>query len=802
MSHESKSDFPSQKKSLAQKNKQWRKNCVDAGENSCLFINDGIRKSYRNKRINYDLYSDILDQSDIEQVCNPLGVLGMEAPAKVQNYPICNPKIDLLVGEAINRKFDWKVRVLNDDAISQKEVELKEQFSKMMQSHLQDQNLTEDKMQEELKRFSNYANYEYQDLREVTSTRILQYLTKHLRMDYKWSKGLKDAFICAEEIYQVDIVAGEPVFNRLNPLNVATARSGDSPYIEDSDVITITGYHSPGKIIDDYHEYLTPAQVTQIEQGSGRTTGSSKGLDIGRKSDLALNVDDAIDLALLENNLDYGSPFDKDGNIRVSKVYWKSLRKMLKVKFYDEFGDEQYELFDETYKVKEDKGEEAEILWVNEWWEGHKIGGGSSDVDDESAIYVRMQPRPLQFRSLENPSKCYPGIIGTIYNTNDNVGVSLMDRMKPYQYLYNILAYNTELAIAKNKGKIMRLDLAQIPENWDVDKWMSFAQGMSIGVYDSFKEGNKGASQGKLAGGMSAQSPVIDMEMGNTIQLYMNMMSFIKQEMGEIAGVDRSRQGQIQAREAVGNVERSMTQSSHITEYWFLEHDQLKIRCLEALLETAKFAWRDKKNKKVQYVLDEGSTVILNIDVQKVNECEYGLNINNSSNNAELLNSMKQLAHASIQNGILNFSQLIDIFSTDSMASIRRKIQKSEVEKEQRDAEQAKQAEKMQEQQIAAAAQAAEKERAFKREEWDREDARTKAELETKLEIERMRQDNVEGKHFDGGDSESTLESLKLQAEKIDKDYKAKEDDLREKIRHNKATEEISRSKKSSTEKK
>ena len=186
----------------------------------------------------------------------------------------------------------------------------------------------------------------------------------------------------------------------------------------------------------------------------------------------------------------------------------------------------------------------SKVLWVNEWWEGHKIGGSSTQGDDR-AIYVRMQPRPIQFRNMENPSKCSPGVIGTIYQTNDNGSVSLMDRMKPYQYMYNVLMYNTELAIAKNYGKIMALDLAKVPENWKIDQWLSFAQGMNLAVHDSFKEGNKGAATGKLAGSQQASQPVIDMEMGNTIQLYISMLSYIKQELGEVAGVSAQRQGQI-----------------------------------------------------------------------------------------------------------------------------------------------------------------------------------------------------------------------------------------------------------------
>lgn len=786
--------FPSQKKSTASKTKKWRQECVNGAEALAIWGNDTLRQSYYNKKINFDLYSDILDQADIERVCNPHKLGGLTSPAKMQNYPICNPKIDLLVGESIKRRFDFRVRVINADGISEKEEELKQKLIQIITEDIKDEASTEEEMAEKMKKFQNYVDFDYQSARERVGTQILTYLYKHLRLDNLFAKGFKNALISAEEAYLIDIIAGEPVVKILNVLNVNTVRSGESNKIEDADIITISGYMSPGQIIDEYHDELESKDISRIENDMVGNSSAESAIDIGNKPDLALKLDDTINVAFLENDTSYGATFDGSGNIRVVKAYWKSMRKIKKVKSINEEGEYEYSFQDENYTIDTDKGEEETILWVSEWWEGHKIGGGVGDSNDIDAIYVRMQPKKVQYRSMENPSKCHPGIVGTIYNTNSNIGVSLMDRMKPYQYLYNILAYNTELMIAKNKGKIMRLGIHEIPEGWKIDKWLSMADSMNIAVYDAFKEGNKGAAQGKMAGAMNAQAPVIDMEMGNSIQLYMNMMSYIKQELGEIAGVSASRQGQISTREAVGNVEREVAQSSHITEYWFMEHDQVKLRVLECLLQTAKYAWKDKQNKKIQYVLDDGASVMLNLDGTDFMDSEYGLLITDGAGSHELMQSMKQLAHAGIQNGILNYTQLIDIFSTESISSIRKKLTRSENEKLQRDQQNEERQQKMQQEAMAAQAEEAEKAREFVREEWDREDARLEKELETKITVESMRQDNEDSRYYDGGnDSTDTtsLESLRLQADKINKDYNLKRESQKETVRHNKKTEEM-----------
>lgn len=721
--------FPSQKKNSSEKGKSWRKDCINGAENLVLFADDFLRKSKKNKMINYNLYSDILDASDMKKIIDPLGLDSTFTPAKMQNYPIINPRIDLLFGEENKRKFEWRVRVINDDAISSKEKQLSEQLSQIIVEFYKKGSYNEEELNKRLEDFQKYKTYEFQDIREQTGTWILKHLYEKQGMKAKWDQGFKDALIGAEEIYQWDIIAGEPVFIKHNPLNVYTQRSGESNRVEDSEIIVIDSYYPPGKIIDEYHEYLTSADVTKIEDlaKNGTPANNYPDLIIDAK-ELSAKIDTTVfELGVNE----VSSPIDLNGNIRVLKVYWKSMRKMKKVKFFDEFGEEQYEIMPENYQINKDAGEEEKLLWFSEWWEGHKIGGSLNSLGEEG-IYVKMQPRPVQFRSMENPSKCHPGIIGTIYNTNDNKAMSLMDRMRPYQYMYNSLMYNTELAIATNWGKIMRMPLHEIPAGWEVDKWISYAKYMKIAPVDMFNEGTKGASLGKIAGAMNQNAPVIDMEMGNTIQMYMNLMAYIKQEVGEIAGVSAQRQGQVSSNELVGNVERAVSQSSHITEYWFAEHADVKRRTLEIGLETAKIAWKNSKNRKLQFVLDDMSTHMVTINGEDIREIDFDIAITDGGVDGQILQELKGLAHAGIQNDKLNFSQLMDIYTTDSLSSIRRKIEKSEIDKLARDQKAQEQQAQMQEQALKAQAEEKQKDR-------DHDFAKIDKELDKAITLEQLK---------------------------------------------------------------
>lgn len=746
--------FPSQKKPLSLKTEQWKKDCIDGAEALAIFRDEGLRKSYRTKRINYNLYSDILDQDDIRQMIDPMNLSNSYSPARAQNYPIANPKIDLLCGEETKRNFDWRLRSVNEDAISEKEKHLNDRLTQVIVEQIKAEAIDEEDLKKRLSEFEHYKNYTYQDKAEVAGTWILRHLWEEQRMKQKFDKGFKDALIAGEEIYQWDIIAGQPVLIKHNPLNVHTVRSGESPFIEDSEIIVIDSYYPPGKIIDEYNEYLTDKQIDQIEEKSLKISGSGSSEHPDLMLDRRDMLDEVIDTAVLESGLnEYASPFDENGNIRVLKVYWKTMRKMQKIKYYDNNGDEQYELMPEQYKANKDLGEESTTLWISEWMEGHKIGAGYSS--DDCIGYVKMQVRPVQFRRMENPSICSPGIIGTIYNTNDNVSMSLMDRMKPYQYMYNVLMYQVELMLATNWGKILKMNVAEIPDGWDVEKWLHYGKYLKVVPYDPFKEGKKGAALGKIAGNLTSSNanPVIDMSQGNAIQLYISMMEHIKNELGEIAGVSRAREGQISPSSTSGNVQREIIQSSHTTEYYFAEHADVKKRVMIAGLDTAKIAWQNSKTKKLQYVSDDMATQLINISMEDIASIDFDMFVSNSREDAELRENLKQLAHAGIQNDKVNFTQLIDIFTSPSLSSIRRKLEKGEAEKAERDQKQSEQAERIQQQQIQAAKEA--KERDY---EHDRE-------MET-----------IKGQNA------ATLESLKSQLNNINKGFDVDKDGIRDDV--------------------
>lgn len=663
---------PVQRLPFRSKTKEWRKTNLDWADKHSFYHNESVRKGLRNKIINLNLYNGIVDIRDLTDVVNPFQMDASFIPDNIPHHPIVVPKINLLLGEEMKRRFDWRVMVTNHDAVSSKEEAKKTALMQKMTEYIQS-NYPEEELEKKFKELEDYMQYDWQDLRERMANQILRHYWIEQEFDQIFNKGFADALIMAEEIYQVDILHNEPVLEKLNPLKVHAVRSGNSDRIEDSSILILEDHWSTGKIIDYFHDELKPEEIDYILEYSTTKSGHSYTDDDNNHvllRDKAENTDlfnSLLGIAEINGHYFSSDYTDENGNVRVLRVYWKSLKKIKKVKYYSEDGEIEYKIRSEEYILQKELGEESTDLWVNEWWEGTKIG---------KDIYLKMVPRKIQYNKINNPSYCHPGIIGQIYNTNQGKAVSIIDRAKNYQYMYDVIWDRLNKAIATNYGKIFELDLAKVPDNWEIEKWLHFAIVNKIAVIDSFKEGSQGASTGKLAGGFNTTGRAIDMETGSYIQQHIQLLEFIKMEMGEIVGITKQREGAIHQNETASGVERSVNQSSHITEYWFSNHEKVKLRVLTAFLETAKIALRGN-NKKVQYILDDQSIQMLNIDGNEFAEADYGLAATSSSKGAELEQMLKSSAQAFMQNGG-GLSTIMDIYFSPSLSDMRRKLEKKE----------------------------------------------------------------------------------------------------------------------------
>lgn len=707
------STFPKQNISYKQKTKKWREECVlwAAGRSFTNF--NPVRSTMVNKKINYDLMSGIVHMDDIKVILNPKKLEFISIPETIQHYPVINTRIETLIGEMSALPFDYRVVVTNPNALSEMEEAKKMAIQQSIQQTIQETVDSDEEFQERMAKQADYFNYEYQDFREVRCNQLLSHYSKEYNIPLICANGFRDLLVTGEEVYKCDIVGGEPTFERVNNCKLSVWGTGTSNKIEDADIIIYEDYLSPGQIVDRYHEYLSQSDINFIESG-GRGTAThpadTYGLLLPEEARM-LAGDDLISRIFGGSYDSNGlAPFDTAGNIRVMQVYWKSKRKILKVKQYNvESGEEEFDLFPETYKPDEDAGEEiVQTMWVNQAWQGTLIGGYTLDETSNSdnvttqGLVINVRPCPVQFNSMSNPSKCHFGFIGTVANMNDDKPYSLVDKMKPMAYMYDVIMYNLLDAISTNFGSILEMDIDTIPEGWDVARWFAYAKNYHLSIKSSAKMGT-GEAAGKLIAAVpNAGNKVLDTPVGDYIQQLLNLLDWITTTMSELVGITRQRVGNVQNRETKGGIERSVIQSSYVTKWLFDVHQDTIKRALECFLEVAKIAMRGK-NKKFNYITSDQVMKILEIDGDEFAECDYGLVVDNSQSTNMNIENINSLALASAQNGSIDLSAYMRIMqNTLSLAEKVRIIERSEQQRQEQAQQQQQQQLQIQQQEIQA----------------------------------------------------------------------------------------------------
>ena len=688
--------FPLQRLPMSKKTQDWKEACVDyiAGHSQGSSRDGNNRSRKEEMQTYYDLYNSIYSEKDLKYVTNPFKQQD-GFPAMAQDYNIIKPKIDLLLGEETKRPFNFRVVHTSDIATSEIQDKAKQMIVDYIQATIMSKLGPEEqaRYQEALQsgeimtpeQIQKYISKDYKDIAEITAYHSLNYLKNKLNITHEFFKGWKDALIGGEEIYYVGIVNGEPCLQRINPIYFDyDSDTSDLEFIHEAQWCCYEMIMSLTEVYDRLYDKMSEKQLNELldmmdDRSKGGVTPEV------RKTSL-----DYPHIKTHSINGFSSNPFEEADNIHVWHCCWKSLKKIGFVNIINpETGmPEEYQV-DETYK---ETGNELDVewKWIIEVWEGYRIG---------QDLYVGIQPVEYQHISADNPNAQRLPYTGVIYNNTNSRPRSLVSMMKPLQYMYIVLWYRLELAMARDKGKVVTMDITQIPKsmNIDVAKWMHYLSALGVNFVNPYEEGwdIPGREGGKPS--QFNQISALDLTMANTIDQYINLMDKIESMLSEISGVSKQREGSISSNELVGNVERSVVQSAHITEPWFWVHNQVKKECLTMLLDTAKHAWKDNKTN-IQYVLDDATRAFLTLSDDFFYE-DMDIFVEDTTKNQQQIEALKNLMQPAMQNGA-SLLDIAEIITMDNVTMIRSKLE--EIEQKRMEQQQAmEQAQAEREQQMA-----------------------------------------------------------------------------------------------------
>lgn len=687
--------FPLQRLPMSKKTQDWKESCVDyiIGHSQGGSRNGNTRTRKEEMQTYYDLYNSIYNEKDLKYVTNPFKQQD-GFPAMAQDYNIIKPKIDLLLGEETKRPFNFKIVRTSDIATSEMQDKAKQMLIDYIQATIMSRLGPEeqDRYQEALQsgevmppeQIQKYMSKDYKDIAEITAYHSLNYLKNKLNITHEFYKGWKDALVGGEEIYYVGIVNGEPHLERINPIYFDyDTDTSDLEFIHEAQWCCYEMIMSVTEVYDRLYDKMSEKQLNDLLD---MMDDSSKG---GITPEVRKTSLDYPHIKTHSINGFAANPFEESNNVHVWHCCWKSLKKIGFVTIINpETGmPEDYQV-DETYKVT---GNEINVewRWIIEVWEGYRIG---------EDLYVGIEPLEYQHVSADNPNSQRLPYTGVIYNNTNSRPRSLVSMMKPLQYMYIVLWYRLELAMARDKGKVVTMDITQIPKsmNIDVAKWMHYLSALGVNFVNPYEEGwdIPGREGGKPS--QFNQISALDLTMANTIDQYINLMDKIESMLSEISGVSKQREGSIASNELVGNVERSVVQSAHITEPWFWTHNQVKKECITMLLDTAKYAWKDNKTY-IQYVLDDATRTFLTLSDDFFYE-DYDIFVEDTTKNQQQIEALRNLMQPAMQNGA-NLLDIAEIITMDNVTMIKNKLEEIE-QKRMEQQQQMEQAQAEREQQL------------------------------------------------------------------------------------------------------
>lgn len=661
------------------KDKKWQKETVEyyiqRSYNNC----NTRRKSFNEMRHNRNVFNSVMNYNILKEGLDPLGVIedSENVDFPYQFYNIIEQPILTLLGEELRRPYDVKAFAINPEAINEKDKIFFTQLRQYIEGLGQRQDLPEDILREDLERMERWKKEDLQSAHEKMVNQILQAFLHDPNINFKdkSNKAFQDQQIIAEAVMRVGREGKDPQLYNVDSENFFVYGLGDSCHIEDGSAWIEWCWYSKERILQEFSEELVEKDVKDIY--SHRYSSPAIVLptplatsDEVTRNDLP-NVSQYIpvdsDLTYMDNTFSNSRFVDQYGNIRVIRVQWITPKKVGYLTTFDqETGEPIYTFVDETYKPDASLGETIKWIYVEELWEGIKIG-------DEK--YIRVQPCDIQLRSMSNPAKVRPLYVGVIRAYNGNMARSRLDMALQLQNDYNIWSNKLRDLWTKNLGKLAIIDASKIPSTMKTEEWFVWLRRFGLVFENPFEEHKKRPEL--IAGNMQQGHKMIDLSLATEINQAIQYLQYIQQEVNRIMAVPDPRQGNMTGNEGLGVSQQAIISSNSQTEIDFSTHDYLRARLLEVLVEYTKFLWKDEKGKR-QYLLDDLSNYILDVDGSLLMEAEYGVRITNTGKAVEMNTILKSLIHPAMQNGTTTLVDAAKALLADSPSNMLKMLESSE----------------------------------------------------------------------------------------------------------------------------
>jgi hypothetical protein len=721
--------FPDQFKTEKEKqDESWIKNTMD------YFANKSYAEYVRNRDTfvkNYDLVKGILRMEDfyqdVPEVKSFTDMLtqNLDLPAYVKMYSIITTPLNELIGEISKRPDAFRVKAFDDDSKSEElefktgilqEYVINQAKQKILEkAAIAGEQLEEDKVQEMTMEQVQDELDSYTSVAEKWANHILTCQKADFVLKEKSEDAFRDMLISAREFYHIYEDNSKVGYNIevANPKNTWFLSTPDRKYVSDP-TGRAQGAYAAGTVqvmelseiiesipditkdeIDHLRSSLQDYGLINVRESNLGNPDAGNGIDSVQydtydplvlqtrmmiESEMKQNDDGLQDfLGLTSNVSSFGYKYV------VVRAYWISKKKIGKLIYLDEMGNEQSTLVDEYYKSGTMPTQiSLEWGWINEWYQGIKIGPD---------IY-HIKP----FKLLN-----YCPIIGIVHEVKNTEAKSLVDMMKPFQVLYNVCMNQLYKLLEKEVGKVYLTSIRHIPIPKDgdaqdaLDVWEMEARNRGVMFIDDSPENLKSPSSFN-------QFRDIDLTRTQEIQSRYNLAMQLKQECWELVGMSKQRLGSISASETATGTNTAITQSYSQTEPLFVAHEYVLGQLYQAIIDASLYIESKKPQSTISYITSEGESAFVQVNGDDLKFRDLKVFLTNRPEDQKMFNELRGLSQAVLQNGG-SLHDIIELYSTNSVRQMKKvfKSLKDRQEQMQDQQMQQRQQEIEQQQQIAQA---------------------------------------------------------------------------------------------------
>lgn len=690
--------FPDQfKTEKEKKDESWIKNTMD------YFANKAYAEYVKNRDTfvkNYDLVKGILRAEDFYQEPQVKSFTEMltqdlELPAYVKHYSIITTPINELVGEISKRPDSFRVKAFDDDSQAEElqyKTEVLQNYvlstakAKLMEKLMMQGQDPEEIDPEELQQMSFDQVKDdldtYTSVAEKWANHVLTALKAEFLLKEKSEDAFRDMLISAREYYHVYEDNSKTGFNIevANPKNTWFLTTPDRKFISDP-TGRAQGAYAAGTVqvmelseiiesipdltkeeIDHLRSSLQDYGLINVRESNLGNPNVSPGIDsvtYDTYDPLVLQTRMVIESEMKENNDGLKDFLGLTSNVSsfgykyvVVRAYWISKRKIGKLIYTDELGNEQSMLVDENYKSGSIPTEiSLEWGWVNQWYQGIKIGPDIYHV------------KPYKLLN-------YCPIIGMTYEVKNTEAKSLVDMMKPFQVLYNVCMNQLYKLLEKEVGKVYLTSIRHVPVPKDgdaqdaLDIWEMEARNRGVVFIDDSPENLKSPSSFN-------QFRDIDLTRTQEIQSRYTLAQQLKNECWELIGMTRQRLGSVAASESATGTNAAITQSYAQTEPMFVAHEYVLNHLYQAIVDAALYVEAKKPQSTLSYITSEGESAFVQVNGTDLRFRDLKVFITNRPEDKKMFEEIRGLSQAVLQNGG-SLHDIIELYSTDSIRQMKR----------------------------------------------------------------------------------------------------------------------------------